>query len=291
MKTLFTILLFCFISGGIIGQNRNSGDPYFFIHLTDPQFGFFESNKGFSGETELYEKAVIAINRLNPAFVVITGDLVNKKDDMSQVNEFKRITADINPKIPVYYSPGNHDIGEAPTEDDIDLFISEYGHDRFIFKYRRSLFIGLNSCLIKSETPEMEQQQFAWLKKKLQKGKRAKHIVIFSHYPFFINAADEPDAYFNIPQETRKKYLSLFNAENVDAVFAGHLHRNNTAYFDEIQMITTSAVGKPLGKDPSGIRIVTVFPDRIESTYFGLDEIPESNFILPDNKAPGNDIM
>ncbi len=41
-------------------------------------------------------------------------------------------------------------------------------------------------------------------------------------------------------------------------------------------MITTSAVGKPLGKAPSDIRIAKVGSDRVESIYYGLDEIPET---------------
>jgi hypothetical protein len=43
-----------------------------------------------------------------------------------------------------------------------------------------------------------------------------------------------------------------------------------------MEMVTTSAVGKPLAKAPSGIRIVKVYSDRIESVYYGLDEIPET---------------
>ncbi len=276
MRIIFTIVLVCFLSGNISAQNKNSNNPYFFIQVTDPQFGFFESNAGFAKETELYEKAVAAINWLNPDFVVITGDLVNNQDDRDQVAEFKRITATINPMIPVYYSPGNHDIGASPAKQDIDSFVSDYGYDKFIFKHKKSIFIGLNSCLIKANTPVLEQLQFDWLKKNLSKGKGSKHIVLFCHYPFFIDEFNEPDAYFNIPVDLRKKYFSLFTDKNVDAIFAGHLHKNNSAEYGKIKMITTSAVGKPLGADPSGIRIVTVFPDRIESVYYGLDEIPVS---------------
>jgi hypothetical protein len=41
-------------------------------------------------------------------------------------------------------------------------------------------------------------------------------------------------------------------------------------------MITTSAVGQPLGSDPSGLRVVKVFEERIEHAYYGLDEVPDS---------------
>jgi len=256
-------------------QKKSSSAPFTIIQVTDPQFGMYENDKGFSKETELYEKAVEAINKLNPDFVVLTGDLVNNKDNRTQIAEFKRITAKIKKEIPVYYSPGNHDIGQPTSQKDIDTFISDYGHDRFSFKHKKSLIIGINSCLIKSNTPVLEETQFEWLKKELNKGKKTKNIILFTHYPFFINSFDEADQYFNIAVETRNKYLNLFKEYRVDAVFAGHLHNNGSGKFGDMQMITTSAVGKPLGKAESGIRVIKVYPDRVESVYYTLNEIPE----------------
>jgi len=276
MKLIISLSFLILISGMCNAQKGSSDAPFFFIQVTDPQFGMFESNGGFEKETELYGKAVEVINRLNPDFVVITGDLINNKEDKTQIAEFKRITAKINSRIPIYYSPGNHDIGQPPTQPDIDSFVSEYGNDRFTFKHKKSLFIGLNSCIIKANTPVLEQLQFDWLKKELSKAKRIQHIVIFSHYPFFITSVDEPETYSNIGIETRNKYLSLFKEEKVDAIFAGHLHNNGSAKYGNMEMITTSAVGKPLGKLSSGIRIIEVYSDRIESAFYGLDNVPES---------------
>lgn len=273
-KLVFAFFFLSLITGISTGQKNNSSSPYFIIQVTDPQFGMFESNKGFTKETELYEKAVSAINRLYPDFVVFTGDLVNDKDDRSQVNEFKRITGKINPDIPVYYSPGNHDIGQSPEHQNIDSFISDYGHDRFSIRHKKSRFIGLNSCIVKSNSPGLEESQFKWLKNELLKGKRAKHIIIFSHYPFFIKTIDEPESYSNINIDTRIRYLGLFRDRGVDALFAGHLHNNASVKYENIDLVTTSAVGKPLGSAPSGIRVIKVYTDRIESTYYSLDEIP-----------------
>ena len=39
-------------------------------------------------------------------------------------------------------------------------------------------------------------------------------------------------------------------------------------------MITTGPVGKPLGKDPSGIRIAVWTEAGIEQEYYGLGSIP-----------------
>jgi serine/threonine-protein phosphatase CPPED1 len=275
-KLIILIFFLCLVALNGNSREKNSFHPFFVIQVTDPQFGMIEADKGFGKETELYEKAVKSINKLNPDFIVITGDLVNRKNDLTQIAEFKRITSLIKPEIPVYYSPGNHDIGESPEKPDIDSFIANYGQDRFAFIHNGTLFIGLNSCLIKSNVPEYEQLQYEWLNKKLSKGRSAKHIIIFCHYPFFIKSFDEADSYSNIPKEIREKYLSLFKKKKVNAVFAGHLHNNGSAKSGDLEMITTSSVGKPLGNAPSGIRIIKVYPDRIESSYFGLDEIPET---------------
>jgi len=273
-----TIVLFVFLLATVAGisQEKNHSAPFFFIQLTDPQFGFFESNKGFSKETELYEKAVNQINILHPDFVVITGDLLNRKDDKSQIAEFKRITSKINSSIPVWYSPGNHDIGQSPSQQDIDNFIYEFGPDRFSFTHKNSAFIGLNSCLIKSSIPELEKLQFEWLNKELSKSAGLNHIIIFSHYPFFVNSFDEPETYSNIPVETRNRYLELFKKYKVDAIFAGHLHDNASATYGQMEMVTTSSVGKPLAKAPSGFRIVKVYYNKVESIYYSLDELPKA---------------
>jgi 3',5'-cyclic AMP phosphodiesterase CpdA len=275
-KILSSVLFFFLLTGIGSAQKPDSPAPFFIIQITDPQFGMFEANKGLIKETELYRKAVLAINRLNPDFVVFTGDLVNDKDNLSQKAVFKRITSEISSKIPVYYSPGNHDIGQPPAQEDIDSFISEYGHDRFSFKHKESLFIGLNSCLIKSTDSVPELKQFRWLKDELSENKDSKHIVIFCHYPLFIESYDEPENYSNIALVLREKYLSLFKEYNVDDVFAGHLHKNATAKYGDMELITTSALGKPLGDTPSGFRVIKVFSDRIESVFYPIDEIPES---------------
>lgn len=275
MKKLFLIsLLITAIFWNAESQKKNSDAPYFIIQVTDPQFGMFDENKSFEKETVLFEKAVKEINRLNPDFVVITGDLVNDKNNRAQIQEFKRIKALIKPAIPVYLSPGNHDIGMPATQKDIDQYISDYGSDRFSFRHKKSLFIGINSVIIKGDTPEPEKQQLEWLKKELSKGKRAEHIIILTHYPFFITSADEKETYSNIAAGKREMYLNLFSEMKVGAVFAGHLHNNGNGKAGTMEMITTSAVGKPLGKSPSGIRIIKIYADRIETSYAGLDEIP-----------------
>ncbi len=275
-RTIISLAMVFIIAGVAMAQKGNPKAPWFFIQITDPQFGMFDSNAGFEKETILYEKAVAKINGLNPDFVAITGDFVHDQKSAQQITEFKRITAKINPKIPVCYTPGNHDIGQTPNEKSIKEYKKNYGSDQFSFRHKGSSFIGFNSGLIKAKLVKPEQKQYSWLEKKLKQSQRASHIILFCHYPFFNKTVDEPTAYSNIDLEYRKKYLDLFEKKNVDAVFSGHYHNNSLATYGKMQLVTTSALGKPLGKAPSGMRIIKVYSDRIEHEYYGLEELPDS---------------
>ena len=123
---------------------------------------------------------------------------------------------------------------------------------------------------------KLEQKQFNWITKRLKQSQGASHIILFCHYPFFNLTVNEPSAYSNIDPGYREKYLDLFNSNKVEAVFSGHYHNNSLSTYGNMQLVTTSALGKPLGKAPSGMRIVKVYSDKIEHEYYGLEELPGS---------------
>ena len=271
-----SLALIFIVTGTSLAQKNMPAAPWFFIQLTDPQFGMFDNNASFEKETVLYEKAVAEINRLHPDFVVITGDFVNNPNSALQINEFKRITAKINPKIPVYYLPGNHDLGQNPDKESLKKYKKNYGSDKFSFEHKGASFIGFNTSLIKAKMEKPEQDQYNWLAKKLKKSQKAEHIVLFCHYPFFNKTVDEPTAYSNIDLEYRQKYLNLFKDNKVEALFSGHYHNNKLLNYGQVQLVTTSALGKPLGEAPSGLRIVKIYSDKIEHAYYGLEELPDS---------------
>lgn len=265
-----------FLSFSVSVQRDRTSGQFFFIQITDPQFGFLGDQASYEKEKILYRKAVDEVNKLNPAFVVITGDLVHNNSDSEKWAEFKRITAMIKSSVPVYFSPGNHDIGLNPTRESITDFRKSIGNDRFFFKHKKNMFIGFNSSIIKADTPVMEEEQSAWLIEKLRKAGKANNIVLFCHYPFFLKDPDEPETYSNIGIEKRKKYLELFSQHNVTAVFAGHHHDNAYGKYGDIDLITTGAAGHPLGKAPSGMRIVVVRKTSVASRYYGFENIPEA---------------
>jgi len=242
-----------------------------FIQLTDMQMGMIANNKDCDEEIRLYSLAINQVNKLKPNFVVLTGDFVNQRTNTNQINAFKNITSKISKRIPVYLIPGNHDIGQTPDKEKLDFYFKYYPSDKFDFEYKGVQLIGFNSCLINSGIEE-EAKQMDWLIESLMKKPTNMRKIVFTHHPFFTTNINEKDSYSNIPQPKRQEYMELLKANGVVKIFAGHYHNNAQATYDGIEMITTSAVGKQLGKAKSGFRVVTVYKDSIEHRYVEIEE-------------------
>jgi 3',5'-cyclic AMP phosphodiesterase CpdA len=264
---------------GIAGQApAQDAGAYVFAQLADTQFGFYAEDREFSQETANYEFVVANLNRLQPEFVVICGDLINKPGDPAQRDEYLRITALLDPSIPLYAVAGNHDVGNEPTPESLADYREHFGPDWYSFRERDIYGIVLNSSVIaapaKVESEAVAQE--AWLRAELERAQAsgARHILVFQHHSWFLETADEPDAYFNIPLATRSRYLALFREAGVSHVFAGHYHRNAFGRDGALEMVTTGPVGRPVGDDPSGFRLVQVGPERIEHEYVPLGAIP-----------------
>jgi 3',5'-cyclic AMP phosphodiesterase CpdA len=272
------VVLCILVVTAVVVAAQNTTGEYFFIQLADTQFGMFTSDRDFAQETANYEFVVANINRLRPRFVVICGDLINKVGDPAQTAEYLRITGKIDKSIPVYAAPGNLDVGNDPTPETLAHYRQHFGRDYYSFVQGSLYGIVLNSGLISSpanvEKEAAEQQ--AWLKAELAKAQAAgaRHIVVFQHHSFFLEKADEPNQYFNIPIERRRGYLDLLKGAGVRSVFAGHYHRNALGRDGDLEMITSGPVGQPLGNDSSGIRIVNVKDTGLEHRYYTLGVIP-----------------
>jgi 3',5'-cyclic AMP phosphodiesterase CpdA len=256
-----------------------AAEPFFFIQLSDPQFGMFTDNQDFAQETANFEFAVATVNRLRPAFVVITGDLVNKPGDAAQIAEYQRILRRIDSAIPVYNVAGNHDIENVPTPGDITAYTNQFGPDQYTFRHAGFVGIVLDSVVIHSpqQTTNQLAEQERWLRAELERAResRAQHVVIFAHHPWFLKTASEPDEYFNIPRERRAIYLKLFHESGVRHLFSGHYHRNAVARDGDLEAVTTGPVGKPLGEGKSGLRVVIVRDDHLEHRYYDFGEVPK----------------
>ena len=274
---ILAVLVTCIVFTGC-SVRKGGNNTFSFIQMSDPQFGMFRHDSSFTYETAHFEKAISEANRLKPAFVVVTGDLINKPFDAEQMAEYKRIIKQLNPSIPLYSVPGNHDVGNVPVPNDITKYRSSFGKEYYTLTYGHMLGIVLNSIYLHSpqNVPEEAKEQETWLTNTLANAnhKKYRNIFIFLHHPLFLKDENEADEYFNIPLERRKKYLDLFAKHGVKYIFAGHYHRNAFGKNTNLDMVTTGPVGLALGKDPSGFRIISVSGTNVSHRYYALDSMP-----------------
>jgi serine/threonine-protein phosphatase CPPED1 len=222
--------------------------PFTFVQCADTQFGLIdrylrkvqytsdEDQISWTKEIHYLQLTIKSINALNPRpkFFIICGDLVDAFPELTklraaQVNDLKIELSKLDPNIKTVCVCGNHDVGDIPTVESIELYKKEFGDDYFSFWASGCKCIVLNSQIYFNHTqiPEQKREQDEWLDKELACDKDDfKHIMIFQHIPLFIEKHDEPDdPYFNIPREERKKLISKFREAGIKKVFCGHYHK------------------------------------------------------------------
>jgi serine/threonine-protein phosphatase CPPED1 len=266
------------------GEASGGHDPFFFVQLSDPQFGMYTGNGSFLQETANLELAVATANRLRPAFVIVTGDLVNEAGNRDQIAEYVRVMSKLDREIPLYNVPGNHDVGNEPTPASIGAYRERFGPDHYAFRSGDLHGIVLNSSLISAPDKAMElyEEQDRWLRKELEQARRdgSRHVVIFQHHPWYVSSVDEADAYANIPLARRTRYLSLFREFGVRTLISGHQHEYTIAGDASFQMVVNGPVGRPLRTGKSGLAVVTVDKAGIGHRFFDFGDLP-NRFSLP----------
>ena len=276
MKKIILTTLCCLTAA--LTSAREKSPVTIIMQVSDPQMGFYADNRDMAYETRTLTKTVEAINRLRPDVVVFTGDYVHNAADESQWTEFLRIVAEINPRIKTLYLPGNHDVRLEEGSVDVEPYTKHLGTDRFCVRVNGILLTGINSDYLKDETRDPSKERISsggWPVRSKRKGP-AGHLLSSHTTRSFSGKSTNPDGYSTISPEKRRRYFELFRETGVQTVFTGHLHDNAETSYDNIGMITTSAVGRPLGDAPSGVRIIVIKDRTIIHRYYPLDEIPDA---------------
>lgn len=262
---------------------------YFFVQFADPQLGFFdiekpEAERRWQREIDLCKKLVDKVNAMQPApaFVVCCGDMVDAFPGTmhyeAQASDFIDVFSGIRSDIPRVCCAGNHDTNNTPTPESLAQYRNRFGNETLAFHVGGVRYLCANSQLVKdpSGAPDDGEAHERWLNFELDltHSMQPTHSVLFMHYPIFLKTVDEADDYFNFKKEARKPFLDRLCDSGVSKVFCGHYHRNTLGWYNDLEMVTTSALGRPLGDDPSGIRLVGVGRDGIGHRYYAIDDVP-----------------
>ena len=242
----------------------NSFTPFTFVQMSDPQIGFIDRSPAYAHSDSLMKAAVDAVNALAPAFVFVTGDLVDNPADSLQDEVYRSRLAELT--APTYALPGNHDY-MGFTREKQAAYIAHRGYDRFSFREKGCAFIGIDSNCIKDGVEEAENEQWNWLESELDASKGCRFTFVFLHCPVIRESMEEAEDYFNFSMDKRRKYLDLFKRAGVDIVFAGHTHQEYDCEVEGVRFVAAGPVGNALGHGTPGYNVVDVTEDGIKVTY------------------------
>ena len=205
--------------------------------------------------TQNFHRVSEYIDARRPDLVVNSGDLAfdgpTNRDDL----EFAR---ELHAALPVAcrYLPGNHDIGDNPTElgpappqpateQERQNFLSVFGEDRWRFDAAGWRFIGLNS-LVMNTSLASETEQYDWLASQLSSAD-GKPVALFLHKPLYLNSPEDPElaasAIRYIPMPARSRLVEMLRAADLRLVASGHVHQRRDFTYRHIRHVWAPSAG------------------------------------------------
>jgi 3',5'-cyclic AMP phosphodiesterase CpdA len=195
------------------------------------------------------------IDTTRPDLVLNTGDMAFDAPTSPDDLEFARSLHDALP-VACRYLPGNHDIGDNPTqttprpphpvnEKDRQTYVAAFGDDRWRFEAAGWCFIGLNSLLMNSGLVA-EAEQFEWLAAELA-SVHGKPVALFLHKPLYLDAPDDPElaasAIRYVPPRPRRRLIEMLGAVDLRLVASGHVHQRRDYSYRGVRNIWAPSTG------------------------------------------------
>jgi 3',5'-cyclic AMP phosphodiesterase CpdA len=205
--------------------------------------------------TANFERIAEHIDATRPDLVVNSGDIGFDGPTAPQDLEFARALHDALP-VACRYLPGNHDIGDNPTqtgpvptqtvtEKYRQSFISMFGDDRWRFEAAGWCFVGLNSLVMNSGLVS-ETEQFDWLAGELANA-GGKPVALFLHKPIFLHAPDDPElaasAIRYVPMPARRRLIEMLRTVDLRLVASGHVHQRRDFTFGHTRHVWSPSAG------------------------------------------------
>jgi 3',5'-cyclic AMP phosphodiesterase CpdA len=228
------------------------------------------------------------IDAKRPDLVVNSGDLAFDGPTSRADLEFAKTLHDAL-QVPCRYLPGNHDIGDNPTEvgpppsqpaaeRHRQAFLDIFGEDRWGFEAAGWRFIGLNS-LIMNTGLNSETEQFDWLASQLSNA-NGKPVALFLHKPLYLNAPDDPELAATsiryVPMPPRIHLMEMLRAVDLRLVASGHVHQRRDFTFGHIRHVWSPSAGFVISdarQEVIGIKEVGLVEYRFQPDSFEVRHV------------------
>lgn len=237
-----------------------------FVVLGDAQFD----------DPPAFNRIIDQVRRLNPAFVIQVGDLIEGyNSDLTVIEaEWQRFAAQIAPlgDIRYYPVPGNHDLYGSNKRPDRNLermFEERWGPLHYSFTYKDALFIALNSDG-SAGSNRIDDDQFDWLQATLRNS-QATHKFVFMHRPPFLLKNSKP-------------VHALLQEHRVVHVYYGHHHHYHFYEQDGVRYTMTNAAGDGIPNQPliggyDHLLLVSVRGERVNTAIIEADTIAPHDLV------------
>src|ERR1700737_5661399 len=205
--------------------------------------------------TDNFHRLSEYINARRPDLVVNSGDIAfdgpTSPDDLKFARELHDALA-----APCRYLPGNHDIGDNPTEvgpapsqpvteAERQAFLSIFGEDRWRFEAAGWCFIGLNSLVMNTGLAS-EAEQFDWLASQLAAAK-GKPGALFVQKPLYLNAPDDPELESTsiryVPMPARRHLIEMLRAVDLRLAASAPVHPARDFTFGHVRHVWAPSAG------------------------------------------------
>ena len=186
-----------------------------------------------TGDTRpgIYERVWRQVADEHPAFVLSVGDTIEGANDAAADAEWRQIRATLRPyqRIPLYLTPGNHDVWSALSEK---LYQQYSGHPlHYSFDYAQAHFTVLDNS--RSEFLSVEEMNFLESDLAAHAGQSVKFIV--SHRPSWVVDVAFKNPGFPLHRLARKY--------GVCCVVAGHIHEMLHMELDGVSYVSLPSAG------------------------------------------------
>jgi predicted phosphodiesterase len=233
----------------LFGQSNNNTSLNFYV---------FGDSQGYQGGVE---QIVATANLYGPQFIFHCGDLT----PFGQQNQYQAIKAVLDQsQVPVYTTVGNHDIKDGGGQ----YYLQYFGSSTYSFNTGPAHISVFNTS-----SGDVSEAEFAWLEQDLSQAD-TEYKFVFTHIPPFNPLPGLDHSLLNTTTSTR--LMHLFEEQDVDVVFTGHIHLFNDSTYNGVRYIITGGAGASLYADeahggfyhfvnvsvtPSGISIEPVILD------------------------------
>jgi len=233
------------------------------VHCGDPQFGFGFDPKGvaekYAADMARFERVIASVNALKPDLCFIAGDMTHLSAELEK--DWPRLLKKF--QVPVLVAPGNHDMGNGLTRENVERFERVFGYSYTSRRVGGWRFICGNSQYWRPTEEKVRQAAYEqWLADTFAAAKASgEKVILASHMPPYVTHPGEADTHENCPKKLRESRLKTYRELGAKFYLCGHTHTMLARSFHGMPILNAETTCVNFDERPFGFRLLTLHSD------------------------------